>query len=101
MIDRSRAAPVAAAGAGASAEEVRRLRQENEQVVSQLVAKTMELAQQSENEITLKRELARLREVNMKLADKATSLEAQAAQMQMQMQAMMLQASAAGKKGKK
>ncbi|GFR47585.1 hypothetical protein Agub_g9317 [Astrephomene gubernaculifera] len=72
----------AGSNTAANAEELRNLRSENERLVQQLVSKTMELAELSESEITLKRELARLREVNMKLAQKATTLEAQAAMAQ-------------------
>ncbi|GIL91294.1 hypothetical protein Vretimale_9986 [Volvox reticuliferus] len=68
-----------AAGGAANVEELRNLRSENERLVQQLVSKTMELAELSESEITIKRELARLQEVNRKLAQKATTLEAQAA----------------------
>ncbi|KXZ54204.1 hypothetical protein GPECTOR_5g298 [Gonium pectorale] len=79
QLAQNRSAAMSTGTSGASAEEVRTLRAENEKLVQQLVAKTMELAEQNEAEITLKRELARLREVNMKLAQKATTLEAQAA----------------------
>ncbi len=48
-------------------------------MVSALVSKTMELAELSESDIQLRRELARLKELNMRLAAKATSLEAHAA----------------------
>ncbi|GLI62410.1 hypothetical protein VaNZ11_005030 [Volvox africanus] len=68
-----------AAGGAANVEELRNLRSENERLVQQLVSKTMELAELSESEITIKRELMRLQEVNRKLAQKATTLEAQAA----------------------
>lgn len=69
-----------AAGPAASTEELASLRAENERVVSQLVATTMELAEVAEAEITLRRDLARAKEVNMKLAQKMTTLEAQAVQ---------------------
>ncbi|GIL59066.1 hypothetical protein Vafri_14027 [Volvox africanus] len=68
-----------AVGGADNLEELRNLRSENERLVQQLVSKTMELAELSESEITIKRELARLQEVNRKLAQKATTLEAQAA----------------------
>lgn len=48
-------------------------------MVSALVSKTMALAELSESDIQLRRELARLKELNMRLAAKATSLEAHAA----------------------
>ncbi|GLC55994.1 hypothetical protein PLESTB_001052900 [Pleodorina starrii] len=86
QLTQSRSAGAAAGGtAGMSSgnmEELRNLRSENERLVQQLVAKKMELAELSESEITLRRELARLHEVNMKLAQKATTLEAQAAMAQ-------------------
>lgn len=54
-------------GGGRDTADTRALREENERVVGALVAKTMELALLSEAEITLRRELARAKEVNMKL----------------------------------
>lgn len=73
---------VAGAGLGRASgtvgKELAQLREENETLVSQLVAKQMEFAQLSEEQAMLKRELYRAKEVNMKLASKMTKLEAQA-----------------------
>ena len=63
-------------GGGRSADA--QLKEENVRFVMQLVAKQMELAQLSESETMLKRDLSRAKEVNVKLAAKLTELEAKA-----------------------
>lgn len=54
------------------------LKRENETFVHQLVHKQLELAELSEESVVMKRDLARAKETNLKLAQKLTTLEAQA-----------------------
>ncbi|GFH18091.1 C2 NT-type domain-containing protein [Haematococcus lacustris] len=61
--------------AGSSREALER---ENQALVVQLVNKQLEAAQLAEDQAMLRRELYRVKEVNMKLATKMTTLEAQA-----------------------
>jgi hypothetical protein len=67
----------AGAAGGASAEEVRKLRADNAELVQKLVSKTMELAELSESEITSRRELTRLKEVYAKLQQRTMAMEAE------------------------
>ncbi|GAX78579.1 hypothetical protein CEUSTIGMA_g6018.t1 [Chlamydomonas eustigma] len=62
---------------GGNSRELEEVREERDRLVNQLVAKQMELAQMSEDEAMLKRELTRAKEVNLKLAAKMTKLEAE------------------------
>jgi hypothetical protein len=62
-------------GGGRGGDQNPNLKEEN---VMQLVTKQMELAQLSETEMMLRRDLSRAKEVNVKLAAKLTELEAKA-----------------------
>lgn len=79
---RAAASAPAAAAAGRSGppnpRELDQLRRENETLVTKLVHTQLELAELSEDSLITKRDLARAKETNLKLAQKLTTLEAQA-----------------------
>lgn len=66
----------AGAGGGGGRGGVDPVKEENERIVMQLVAKQMELAQLSETEMMLRRDLSRAQAENLKLAAKLRELEA-------------------------
>lgn len=67
----------AGAGGGAGGRGgVDLVKEENERIVMQLVAKQMELAQLSETEMMLRRDLSRAQAENLKLSAKLRELEA-------------------------
>ncbi|MEW5296787.1 MAG: hypothetical protein WDW36_000041 [Sanguina aurantia] len=65
-------------GHAVSQADLEELVRENDAFVAQLVANKMELALASEAEVQIRRDLYKAKDVNMKLAAKLTSLEAQA-----------------------